>query len=118
MYRNNDVLRLAQGERCLLEIHRYCQGDLGETTVAAHSNSLIDGKGKGLKAEDSKTVWACVRCHTMLDQSMLTKTQKKQIFDEAHEEQIKEWENIAKNPLLRPWKVEAAKDVLKQLGII
>jgi len=38
------------------------------TVVAAHSNSLADGKGKGIKASDFKIAALCFRCHHELDQ--------------------------------------------------
>lgn len=118
MYRDNELLRLAKGERCLLEVHPYCQGDLGETTVACHSNQIIHGKGKGIKADDSMTVWGCVRCHTWLDQGPMTKKEKEKLFDNAWKEQLVEWSKIAANPLLRPNRKEAAERVLKHLGQI
>lgn len=86
--------------------------------MACHSNQLIHGKGKGIKADDAMTVWGCVRCHTWLDQGPFAKKEKEKIFDTAWKEQVKEWGKIAHNPLLRPWKKEAAEDVLKHLGLM
>lgn len=34
---------------------------------AAHSNSSRDGKGRGIKADDSKTVCLCYSCHFKFD---------------------------------------------------
>ena len=34
---------------------------------AAHSNSSRDGKGRGIKADDSKTVCLCQSCHHKFD---------------------------------------------------
>ena len=34
---------------------------------AAHSNSSRDGKGRGIKADDSKTVSLCHSCHFQFD---------------------------------------------------
>ena len=34
---------------------------------AAHSNSSRDGKGRGIKADDSKTVCLCRSCHFQFD---------------------------------------------------
>ena len=34
---------------------------------AAHSNSSRDGKGRGIKADDSKTVCLCHSCHFQFD---------------------------------------------------
>lgn len=38
------------------------------TVVAAHSNLLEHGKGKGIKAHDGMAAWLCYRCHTRYDQ--------------------------------------------------
>jgi len=117
MYRDADLLKLAQGQKCLLECHPYCLGDEGSTTVAAHSNQLIHGKGRGLKADDCMTVWACSRCHDHLDSGdFLSKKQKAKLFDESWYKQVGAWWEIADNPLLKPWRVEAAKRVLAYIG--
>ena len=116
MYRDPDLLKLAQGERCLLRVHPNCLDDEGSTTVAAHSNELIHGKGRGLKANDCMSVWACYRCHTMFDQGDMTKRQRAKLFDEAWYRQVQEWHDIADNPCLKPWKVEAARKVLEHIG--
>ena len=34
---------------------------------AAHSNSSRDGKGRGIKADDSKTIPLCQSCHHLFD---------------------------------------------------
>ncbi len=81
MYRDPDLLRLAQGEKCLLECHPYCDGDEGSTTVACHSNEIIHNKGKGIKADDCMSVWVAtnatvglikVRCQKEKKQRSLT----------------------------------------------
>lgn len=59
--RNPALLKLAQGKLCLLSIPKVCNGN-PETTVAAHSNQLIHDKGKGIKAHDWASVWACSAC--------------------------------------------------------
>jgi hypothetical protein len=89
----------------------------GSTTVACHENSLEAGKGMGLKADDSRTVWGCINCHRLLDTGMMLYEEKQQLFKEAHERQIDEWIKIAENICLKPWKVDAAKDVLDHLGV-
>lgn len=119
MYRDDDLLKLAQGAECLLKCHPYCMGDEGSTTVACHSNQLIHGKGRGLKADDCMSVWGCTRCHDWLDSGgEMTKRQKAKIFDESWYAQVQEWHKIHQNPLLKPWKVEAAERVLKHIGAI
>ena len=34
---------------------------------AAHSNSAKHGKGRGIKADDSKTIPLCFKCHAAFD---------------------------------------------------
>lgn len=116
MYRDPDLLKLAKGEKCLLQVSDQCLGEEGSTTVAAHSNLMAHGKGKGLKAEDCFTVWACHKCHTIFDQGgSFSREEKNDLFYEALLRQIEEWRKIATNPALRPWKVEAARQVLDHL---
>ena len=117
MYRDKDLLKLAQGQECLFGIHRNCMGDEGSTTVACHDNSLQSGKGMALKADDSRSVWGCYYCHSMLDQGQLEYEEKQEIFHQAYIRQVKEWLNIAQSPTMRPWKIEAAKRVLDHLGV-
>ena len=117
MYRDKDLLRLAQGQECLLMISRRCMGDEGSTTVACHDNSLESGKGVSLKAEDSRTVWGCYWCHSMLDQGQMEYEERQEAFEDAYSRQVQEWLKIASNPCLKPWKVDAARRVLDHLGV-
>lgn len=116
-YRDVSLLQLAQGQRCLLMSTQRCQGNLGETTIACHSNLISDGKARGLKASDAKTVWGCLYCHTWLDQGMETKEKKQKAWDAAYHRQIEEWVKIAENICLKPWRVEAARKVLDHIGV-
>lgn len=60
-------------------------GSSDGTVVAAHSNQLRDGKGRGLKAHDYRIAALCHRCHMALDQGRhLTKDERRVIFDEYH----------------------------------
>lgn len=68
VYRNPALLALAEGQECLVRVPKYCWGGT-ESTVAAHSNQIRDGKGKGIKAHDWATAHACGGCHYFLDQS-------------------------------------------------
>jgi hypothetical protein len=116
MYRDPNLLKLAKGEKCLLQISDDCMGDEGSTTVAAHSNLMTHGKGKGLKAEDCFSVWACYKCHSLFDQGgSFTREEKNDLFYEALLRQIEEWRKIATTPTLKPWKVEAAREALDYL---
>ena len=79
MYRNDNILKLAQHSPCQL-----CGIEDG-TIVAAHSNQLRDGKGRGLKSSDAAIAFLCYKCHTEIDQGHeLTKQQRFYIWDEAH----------------------------------
>jgi hypothetical protein len=116
MYRDNDLLELAKGEKCLLQIADDCLGDEGSTTVAAHSNFMAHGKAKGLKAEDCYSVWACYKCHSIFDQGgVFTKKEKEDAFGDAMLRQVLEWQKIATTPTIKPWKVEAARNALEYL---
>lgn len=117
MYRDKDLLKLAQGQECLLQISKRCLCDEGSTTVAAHDNSLQSGKAMALKAEDSRTVWGCYWCHSMLDQGNMEYEERQEAFQDAYTRQIEEWIKIAQSPTIRPWKIEAAKRVLDHLGV-
>lgn len=116
MYRSNNLLKLAQGEKCLLQTSARCLGDEGSTTVAAHSNELRHGKGRGLKAEDCYSVWACYHCHHWLDQGSANWQAKEDAFRQAFLRQLREWADIAQSPTRKPWKIQAARDVLAYLG--
>jgi hypothetical protein len=116
MYRDPDLLKLAKGEKCLLQISDDCMGDEGSTTVAAHSNFMMHGKAKGLKAEDCYSVWSCYKCHSIFDQGgVFTREEKANLFYEALLRQIEEWRKIATTPTLKLWKVEAARNALDYL---
>ena len=117
MYRDKDLLRLAQGQECLLGISKRCMGEEGSTTVAAHDNSLQSGKGMSLKSDDSRTVWGCYYCHCLLDQGNMEYEERQNAFADAYVRQVHEWAKIASNICLKPWKVEAARRVLTHLGV-
>ena len=49
---------------------------------AAHSNSSRDGKGRGIKADDSKTVSLCFKCHAAFDRFELgNRAESEVMFD-------------------------------------
>ena len=59
------------------------------TVVAAHSNWLRDGKGKGIKAHDYRVAALCFRCHSELDQgSKMSKDERRWMWEEAHRKTI------------------------------
>jgi len=71
--RQPKLLALARGQACVM-----C-GAQDDTVVAAHSNLLEHGKGRGLKAHDGMTAWLCNRCHFELDQgAAMTKSERRE----------------------------------------
>ena len=85
MYRNAKLLREAGRLPC-----QHCGMDDG-TTVAAHSNQLRDGKGRGLKANDYRIATLCFKCHSELDQGKIwSKAERVSIFEDAHRKTIGE----------------------------
>ena len=62
------------------------------TVVAAHSNQLRDGKGRGLKAHDFRVAALCFTCHSAIDQGAnFTKEMRKELWEEAHRKTIGEF---------------------------
>ena len=85
MYRNKKLLEIVRNSPCQI-----C-GCQDGTIVAAHSNQLRDGKGKGIKAHDYRIAALCYKCHMELDQgNKLTKQQKFYDWDDAHRKTIGE----------------------------
>ncbi len=66
MIRSKAIRQSARGQPCTVHAPG-CTGD-NETTVWAHSNLQLHGKGMGLKAHDIFGCYACVSCHAWLDQ--------------------------------------------------
>lgn len=59
------------------------------TIVAAHSNQLRDGKGRGIKAHDYRVAALCYSCHMEIDQGKsLSKAERIEIWEEAHRKTI------------------------------
>jgi len=79
MYRNRKLLDVLRQSPC-----QDCGREDG-TVVAAHSNQLRDGKGRGIKADDFRTAALCYTCHQKLDQgTRLSKAERVEMFEEAH----------------------------------
>lgn len=53
--------------------------------MAAHSNQLMHGKGRGIKASDQFVAALCYQCHHEVDQGMSCRQTKLMIWNEAHE---------------------------------
>ena len=85
MYRNKRLLEVVRNLPCQL-----C-GQSDGTVVAAHSNQLRDGKGRGLKCSDALIAALCYRCHAEIDQgSKLSKGSRVEMWESAHKATIKE----------------------------
>lgn len=66
-----------------------CQSTNVGQVVAAHSNQLRDGKGKGLKADDFRIAFLCHTCHHELDQgSKMTREERVAFWERAHRNTI------------------------------
>lgn len=79
MYRNKRLLEIVRESPC-----QNC-GIQNGTIVAAHSNQLRDGKGRGLKCSDYRIAALCFGCHSELDQGKsLSKDQRVEMFESAH----------------------------------
>ena len=85
MYRNKRLLEVVRQLPCQI-----CEIEDG-TIVAAHSNQLQDGKGRGLKAHDYRIAALCYRCHMEIDQGQsLSKSNRIEAWEEAHRKTIGE----------------------------
>ena len=85
MYRNAKLLVACRQLPCQL-----CEIEDG-TVIAAHSNQLADGKGRGIKASDYRVAALCFSCHMDLDQgNKLTKDQRREFWEMAHRRTIGE----------------------------
>jgi hypothetical protein len=86
MYRNKKLLEYARQLPC-----QHC-GIQDGTCVAAHSNQLRDGKGRGLKAHDYRIATLCFSCHAELDQgSKFNKSERVEMWENAHRSTIAEF---------------------------
>ena len=79
--RSKLILKSAMGKPCTLR-SPVCNRN-PETTVWAHSNMLIHGKGLGKKAHDIFGCYACSECHRWLDEGPSTRQEKELVFFEA-----------------------------------
>jgi hypothetical protein len=85
-YRNKKLLEYARRLPC-----QHCGKEDG-TVVAAHSNQLRDGKGRGLKASDYRIASLCYSCHSEIDQGKkLDKSERVSMFEDAHRSTIGEF---------------------------
>ena len=83
MYRNKKLLEVVRKSPC-----QHC-GSQNGTVVAAHSNQLRDGKGRGIKAHDYRIAALCYGCHMELDQgAKMSKQERVEMWEEAHRKTI------------------------------
>lgn len=79
MYRNPKLLQAVRDCPC-----QHC-GARDGTIVAAHSNQMRDGKGRGLKAHDYRIAALCFKCHHEIDQGKdLSRSERLNIWEDAH----------------------------------
>jgi hypothetical protein len=83
MYRNQKLLEAVRESPCQL-----C-GTQNGTVVAAHSNQLRDGKGRGIKAHDYRIAALCYHCHMEIDQGKsMSREMRLNAWDEAHRKTV------------------------------
>jgi hypothetical protein len=83
VYRNKKLIEVVRESPC-----QHC-GRQDGTVVAAHSNQLKDGKGRGIKASDYRIAALCFRCHSDLDQgSNMSRDERVELWENAHRKTI------------------------------
>ena len=93
-YRNKELLNFARNiPYCMA-----CKKSNDGTIIAAHSNSLTDGKGTGIKASDSAIAYICHECHNTIDNSNTPKDTKRTIWLEAS---LKSYRYMIENGILK-----------------
>lgn len=108
-------LAMAAGQPCQMRRALGCLGEDGSTTVAAHSNLLEHGKGRGLKASDSAVVYACHACHEWLDSGPAPRDEKRAAFMRGLERQRMLVTHIATADSTRPAAREVAAWALENM---
>ncbi len=79
IYRNQRLLEAVRAFPCQI-----CGREDG-TVVAAHSNQLRDGKGRGIKAHDYRIAALCFKCHAEIDQgSKMSRSEREAAWEKAH----------------------------------
>lgn len=85
VYRNPKLLKAAQDCPECMHCGKHNEGDV----VAAHSNQLKDGHGRGIKAQDYRIAYLCFACHYAVDQGKdMSKVERREMWDEAHRKTI------------------------------
>lgn len=92
-YRDPHLLRMARGRDPVATLPNVY--DDPSTTVAAHANWEMMGKGKGLKAHDFFIIYVGYWFHQWLDTSSAPKKEKIAVFWCAYKIQLEVWAQIA-----------------------
>ncbi len=83
MYRNKKLLEIVRQSPC-----QNCGAQNG-TIVAAHSNQLRDGQGRGIKADDYRIAAPCFVCHSELDQgTKMSRQERVEMWEDAHRKTV------------------------------
>jgi hypothetical protein len=109
--RSPSLRKLAEGEACCGCLGLHCDP---ATTVWAHPNGLADGKGKGYKGHDHLGAFLGSHCHKLVDERS-DAGQAARIFTAAQARTRERLAEIAANPMVKPWRVKAARWALDQL---
>lgn len=79
-YRNKKLLEKVRESPICFGCGKHNDG----TIVAAHSNRLIHGKGRSIKAHDCYVAALCFNCHSELDQGLyMTREERESMWNEA-----------------------------------
>lgn len=113
---NQAVRDLAMGEHCQVRYAPVCRHPATEYTVWAHTNTQAHQKGMGYKAHDSEGMFACDRCHDVIDRRMLPPIQVEELVRAAKQRTVIRLRFLARDPAERPWRRRAAQWVLDQLA--
>jgi hypothetical protein len=85
MYRNKAILDAVRD----ISICSGCGKHNDGTIVAAHSNHLRHGKGRGIKAHDCFIAALCYDCHSELDQgTSMSRDEREDFWRQAHDATI------------------------------
>jgi hypothetical protein len=112
--RNDHLRALAKGEVCQVRLREVCRHD-PDYTVWAHTNTLADQKGMGYKGHDSAGMFACDRCHEVIDRRLLPPDAIDEIVRMAQERTRVRLEAIACALTERASRVSAARWALHQI---
>lgn len=93
-YINRKLLDLAKGMPCM-----HCGIEDG-TVVAAHSDSAIHGKGKGMKSHDLFVAFLCHHCHAWYDADYGTMSG----YSSKREDKLEFWRRAHEQTMLTLWR--------------